>query len=98
MAVTIAGIQFEEVSYDQETDVLTVQRGGAASTVTTVTTGESREGDEIRFGADGGIVGMTIRRARERYLPERRLMITLPRHRVIAKPEAFGEVFAAPRA
>jgi uncharacterized protein YuzE len=92
VAVTIAGLEFEEVSYDLEADVLTIQRSGAESTVAT---GESREGDEIRFGADGGIVGMTIRRARERYLPQHRLTITLSKHRVIAKPEAFGEVFTA---
>jgi uncharacterized protein YuzE len=92
VGVKIAGIEFEEVSYDEKADVLMLQRGGAASTVSA---GESREGDEIRFGANGGIVGMTIHRARERYLPEQRLTITLPKQRLIAKPEAFAGVFTA---
>ena len=91
MAVKIAGIEFDTVSFDAKEDVLDVQRGGLESAVSF---GKSKEGDEIRFGADGEIVGIAIYHARARYLPERTLSITLPRHRVVATADAFGNVLA----
>ncbi len=91
MTVKIAGIEFDTVSFDAKDDVLDVQRGGRESAVSF---GKSKEGDEIRFGADGEIVGMVIQNARARYLPERKLSITLPQHRVVAKADAFGDALA----
>ena len=80
-SVSIAGLEFDRVSYDAGADALEVRRTDAKPE----RQGESKEGDALRFGPDGDIVGMTIVNARKRYEPNRTLTVTLPKHRVVSR-------------
>ena len=74
MPVTIAGIEFDNVFYDREVDVLYLHVGDPASAVDW---DDSDEGDGIRYGRDGGLIGLTILNARRRLERDGKLVITL---------------------
>jgi uncharacterized protein YuzE len=61
MSVMLAGVEFDNVFYDREVDVLYLHVGESS---TAVDWDESPEGHHLRFGADGQLVGITIVNAR----------------------------------
>lgn len=72
MSVTIAGIEFDRVSYDSNADVLYLHIGDPCDAVKF---DESPEGHHLRFDADGRLVGVTL--VRPRWLLENEGMITI---------------------
>ena len=89
MSVKIAGIEFDNVSYYEEGDVLYLHVGDPSSAVDWE---ESAEGDGLRFGPDGSLVGLTILNARLRLAEDGEIAITLPQQRVVARD--LGDAFA----
>ena len=81
MTVKIAGIEFDRVDYDREVDVLYLHVGEPSSAVDW---DESTEGDGLRYGSDGSLVGITILNARKRLDRDGKIVITLPPQRVEA--------------
>lgn len=81
MSVKIAGIEFDNVEYDADADILYVHVGDPASASAW---GESPEGDGLRYGSDGSLVGLTILNARLRLQEDGAVAITLPGQRVVA--------------
>lgn len=90
MSVTIAGIDFDGVDYDAESDVLYLHAGEPGNAADWV---ESAEGDGIRYGSDGRLVGITILNARRRLERDGKIAITLPEQRIEATD--FGDTLAA---
>ena len=89
MSVKIAGIEFDNVSYYEEGDVLYLHVGDPSSAVDW---DESAEGDGLRFGPDGSLIGLTILNARLRLAEDGEIAITLPEQRVVARD--LGDAFA----
>ena len=81
MKVKVGGIEFDNTFYDREVDVLYLHVGDPGSAVDW---DESAEGDGLRYGGDGGLVGITILNARKRLEREGKIVITLPEQRVEA--------------
>lgn len=81
MTVKIAGIEFDHVDYDREVDVLYLHVGDPASAVDWE---DTVEGDGVRYGPDGSLVGITILNARRRLDRDGKIVITLPEQRVEA--------------
>jgi uncharacterized protein YuzE len=90
MSVKIAGIEFDGVDYYAEGDVLYLSVGDPGSAVDW---DESAEGDGLRYGSDGSLVGLTILNARNRLEREGKIVITLPEQRIEAT--GLGDVLAA---
>ncbi len=90
MSVKIAGIEFDNNFYDRDADVLYLHVGEPGSAVDW---DESAEGDGLRYGADGSLVGITILNARRRLERDGAIVITLPRQRVVATD--LGDVLAS---
>ena len=67
MSVTIADIEFDDVSY-------------------------FAEGDGLRFGRNGGLIGLTILNAKLRLAEDGEIAITLPDKRLVATD--LGDAFA----
>jgi len=89
LSVKIAGIEFDNVSYYEEGDVLYLHVGDPSSAVDW---DESAEGDGLRFGPDGSLIGLTILNARLRLAEDGEIAITLPEQRVVARD--LGDAFA----
>jgi uncharacterized protein YuzE len=93
MAVTveIAGVEFDDVTYDEEADVLylRLREGGQAAT-----TNATPEGHAVQLDESGRVIGMTLVNAR--WLTERdgRLVITIP-SRVETTAAHFAGVWEA---
>src|SRR6266849_1658424 len=81
LSVKIAGIQFDNVFYDREVDVLYLAVGDskAASDFDA-----SPEGHYLRYDANGALFGITIVNARRILEREGKIVITLPGRRVEA--------------
>jgi uncharacterized protein YuzE len=79
MTVTIAGIEFDNVPYDREVDVLYLHVGDPAAAVDW---DDSAEGDGIRYGRDGSLIGITVLNARSRMERDGKLVITLPERQI----------------
>jgi uncharacterized protein YuzE len=90
VTVKLAGIEFDNVFYDREVDVLYLHVGDPASAVDWV---DSAEGDGLRYGPDGALVGITILNARSRLDRDGKVMLTLPEKRIEALD--LGGVLAA---
>ncbi len=81
MRVRVAGIEFDNNFYDREVDVLYLHVGEPSSAVDWE---DTVEGDGVRYGPDGSIVGITILNARKRLERDGKIVITLPEQRVEA--------------
>lgn len=81
MNVKIGGIEFDNVFYDREGDVLYLHIGPSK---TAVDWDESSEGHHLRFGADGQLVGITILNARWLLEQDGKITVTLPQLEVEA--------------
>lgn len=81
MTVRLAGIEFERVVYDSESDVLYLHVGDPADAADF---GESPEGHALRYGANGSLVGITIVNARWLLDNDGKIVVTLPEMRIEA--------------
>ena len=89
MSVRLGGIEFDNVDYDREVDVLYLHVGEPS---TAVDWDESPEGHHLRFGADGQLVGITIVDARWLLDEDGVIVITLPERRIETRD--LGDVLA----
>lgn len=92
MTISIAGIHFDRVDYDEEGDVLYLHVGNPA---TAVDFDESPEGHALRFDASGKLVGITIVNARWLLDQLASLTITVP-ERVVVDRAALAPAIHAP--
>lgn len=90
MAVTIGGIEFDRVRYDDEGDVLYLHVGEPR---TAVELDASPEGHHTRYDAEGRLVGLTILNARLILEEDGKIVVTLPDRRLEATD--LGDVLAA---
>lgn len=82
MTVTIAGIEFDNVLYDREADVLYLQVGEPPRAAADFDA--SPEGHYLRYDDRGMLFGITIVSARRILDSEGRIVITLPERQVEA--------------
>lgn len=93
MSIEIAGINFDQVRYDAEGDVLYLHHG--AST-TAVDFDASPEGHALRFRASGDHAGVTILNVRWLLEHEGEITLTIPAPRPIhLESEQLRDVLAA---
>jgi hypothetical protein len=90
MSVTIAGIEFDNVDYYREGDVLSLWSGEPRRPAFD---DASPEGHYLQFGEDGALIAITIVNARSIFEREGKIPITLPEHRIEATD--LGAVLAA---
>ena len=81
MTVKLADIEFDNVFYDRPADVLYLHVGDPSSAVDWV---DSPEGDGLRYGPDGSLVGITILNAGRRLGRDGKIGITLPERHIEA--------------
>ncbi|MCZ7588267.1 MAG: DUF2283 domain-containing protein [Gaiella sp.] len=81
MTVRLAGIEFDNNVYDADADVLYLHVGDPASARNRE---DSEEGDGLRYGPEGNLVGITIIDARWRLERDGKIVITMPAHRIEA--------------
>lgn len=89
MSVMLGGVEFDNVDYDREVDVLYLHVGESS---TAVDWDESPEGHHLRFGVDGQLVGITIVNARWLLDEDGVIVITLPERRIETRD--LGDVLA----
>ena len=80
-SVTIAGIEFDNVVYDREADVLYLWAGEPRRPALD---DASPEGHYLQFDASGALIAVTIVNAGYIFEREGTIPITLPEHRIIA--------------
>jgi uncharacterized protein YuzE len=90
MIVKVGGIEFENVSYDREADVLYLWAGKPRRPAFD---DASPEGHYLQFGQDGSLIAVTLVNARWILEQEGKITITLPERRIEATD--LGEVLAA---
>jgi uncharacterized protein YuzE len=90
MTVKIAGIEFDNVTYDREADVLYLWAGEPRRPASD---DASPEGHYLQFGEDGSLIAITIVNARWILEQEGKVTITLPEHRI--ETTDLGSVLAA---
>ena len=88
--VKIAGVEFDDVTYDCEGDVLYLWCGEPRRPASDDAT---PEGHYLQFGEDGALIAITIVNARWILEREGKITITLPEHRIEATD--LGSVLAA---
>ena len=89
MSVRIGDIEFDNVSYDPDGDVLYLHAG---SPRTAVDFDESPEGHHVRYDAHGRLVGITILNARLILGEDGKIVVTLPERRL--ELSDLGDVLA----
>ena len=90
MSVRIAGIEFDNVDYYREGDVLYLWVGEPRRPAHD---DASPEGHYLQFGDDGSLIALTIVNARQIFEREGRVTITLPEQRVVTTD--LGDALAA---
>ena len=75
MSVKIGGIEFDNVFYDADGDVLYLHVGNPS---TAVDFDESTEGHHLRWDAHGQLVGITILNARRLLEHDGKITVSLP--------------------
>jgi uncharacterized protein YuzE len=88
--IEIAGVTYDDVTYDREGDVLYLWAGEPRKPAFD---DASPEGHYLQFGEDGALIAITIVNARAIFEREGKIPITLPEHRVEATN--LGAVLAA---
>lgn len=91
MAVTIAGVSFDNVFYDREVDVLYLHVGAPS---TAVDFDGTIEGHHVRFDSEGRLVGITILNARQILEREGKITVTVPTE-VSVEAADLGDVLTA---
>jgi uncharacterized protein YuzE len=79
--VTIAGVEFDNIVYDREADVLYLWAGEPRRADHD---DAAPEGHYLQFDSDGSLIAVTIVNARHIFEREGEIPITLPEHRVVA--------------
>ncbi len=79
MTVKIAGVEFDDIYYDREVDVLYLWSGQPRPPAHD---DASPEGHYLQFGDDGALIAVTIVNARRIFEREGKIPITLPQHEV----------------
>jgi uncharacterized protein YuzE len=74
-SIKIGPYAFDNIDYDAEVDVLYLHRGDPS---TAVDFDDTPEGHGLRFGADGGVVGITLLHPRWLLEHDGHVTITLP--------------------
>ena len=90
MSVTIDGIEFDNVTYDRESDVLYLWAGQPRRPASD---DAAPEGHYLQFGEGGALIAVTIVNARRILEREGKITITLPERRIEATD--LGDVLAA---
>lgn len=90
MTVKIAGIEFDNIEYYREGDVLYLWAGEPRRPAFD---DASPEGHHLQFGEDGALIAITIVNARRILEREGKITITLPEHRI--ETSDLGDVLAA---
>ncbi len=90
--ITIAGITFDRVRYDQGADVLYLHVGEPSSAAEF---DESPEGHHLRFDSRGGLVGITIVGVRQDLEAGRAVTVTIPERVEVDAAELHSLVTAA---
>jgi uncharacterized protein YuzE len=90
MIITIAGIEFDNIEYYREGDVLSLWSGEPRKAALD---DASPEGHYLQFGEDGALIAITIVNARRIFEQEGKIPITLPEHQV--EVTDLGAVLAA---
>ena len=90
MTVKFGGIEFDNVFYDVDADVLYMHIGSPA---TAVDFGESSEGHHTRYDAAGDLVGITVVNARWLLDGDGVIVVTLPDRRLEVRD--LGDVLSA---
>ena len=91
MSVSIDGIEFDNVTYDREGDVLYLWAGEPRHPAYD---DASPEGHYLQFGPDGSLIAVTIVNARWLLERDGKIVITLPDHRRLETSD-LGDVLAA---
>lgn len=81
MTVTIAGIEYDNVTYDAEADVLYLWDGEPRKPASD---DAAPEGHYLQFDADGTLIAITIVNAKRILQREGRIPITIPEHQIEA--------------
>ena len=89
MSVTIDGIEFDNVTYYREGDVLYLWAGKPRKPAYD---DASPEGHYLQFGEDGALIAVTVVNARSILEREGKITITLPERQVVARD--LGDVLA----
>ena len=89
MSVTIDGIEFDNVTYYREGDVLYLWAGEPRKPAYD---DASPEGHYLQFGEDGALIAVTVVNARSILEREGKITITLPERQVVARD--LGDVLA----
>jgi uncharacterized protein YuzE len=92
MSVTIAGTEFDRVTYDADADVLYLHRGVPDDAVEF---DESPEGHHLRYGSNGRLIGITIVRPAWLLEHEGEVTITLPEQVSIDREDLSAALAAA---
>jgi uncharacterized protein YuzE len=90
--IDIAGIQFDQHTYDAKGDVLYLHVGTPQAAAETDAT---PEGHAVRFNAAGEIIGITLVNARWLLDRDGKLDITLPQHIEVAAQTISPALVAA---
>ena len=91
MIVEIAGIEYDDIYYDREVDVLYLWSGKPRLPASD---DASPEGHYLQFGQDGSLIAITIVNARWILDKEGKITITLPDGRRLEATD-LGSVLAA---
>jgi len=92
MTVKIAGVEFDDVSYDGEADVLYLWAGEPRIPADS---DASPEGHYLQFGEDGALIAITIVNPRWILEQEGKITITLPERQIEATGADLGTALVA---
>lgn len=74
MIVRLGEVEFDDVSYDADADVLYLSRGKPVAAKETI---PSTEGHAVRLGGDGDVIGITVVNAKELAERDGRITVTI---------------------
>jgi uncharacterized protein YuzE len=90
VSIRFGGVEFDNVFYDRDADVLYMHIGDSS---TAVDWDESPEGHHLRFGATGQLVGITVVNARWLLERDGRIVVTMPQ--LTVEEADLGDVLTA---
>lgn len=78
MTVRVGGLEFDDVSYDADGDVLYLSRGRPVAADETL---PSSEGHAVRLDEAGEVIGITVVNARRLFVRDGQITVTIPETR-----------------
>ncbi len=91
MTVHVGGYEFDQASYDKDSDVLYLRRGEQQAAADTFGT---PEGHAVRLDEDGEMIGITIVNAKWLLERDGKVNVTVPRT-IEVNTDDFAEALAA---